>query len=475
MYTFDCGECSTTGRRQSQEDTSNCDVSFPYFAIHDGHGFGGLTKMSVSNRLKEDTPELVSNLVAFPDNYDGIYVELNNKYIDDKHRDGSTSTLIIADGENLRCYNVGDSEAYLFDTDGNYTELTKVHKPTDPMERALVESRGGKVLNNRVNGILAVSRAFGDYSIHKAITAEPHYSCTKIEDNHTYLVLASDGLYDALDPSDISVFFEGNDDPCTIARNLVIKAYLLGSTDNITVQVVKIQRNREPPKFLSSVYTPIVENIDFSPVDAPLFLDSVKDVEIKQSYFYINELNLHFYQKLGLNLNKPGWVSHYLVSEKIYGNGLLVRMTEAFQGTPFLWATEFYNFHSDFSSQERKITIDNVEYPSAEHFYQIQKFVNTPSQKEAYNELMNADIKDVFRIGRSYELVKGWDFMKSYMMYLALNAKFTQYDDLKQLLRETGDHMILMIKPTDAEWGSGRDGKGENAFGSTLMKIRENL
>lgn len=49
-----------------------------------------------------------------------------------------------------------------------------------------------------VNGILAVSRAFGDRNMKGSITAEPDIRERQLERHDEYLVLATDGLWDVM-------------------------------------------------------------------------------------------------------------------------------------------------------------------------------------------------------------------------------------------------------------------------------------
>jgi serine/threonine protein phosphatase PrpC len=46
---------------------------------------------------------------------------------------------------------------------GNTVELSKDHKPDLPAERSRIIKSGGEVSDGRVNGMLALSRAIGDF------------------------------------------------------------------------------------------------------------------------------------------------------------------------------------------------------------------------------------------------------------------------------------------------------------------------
>jgi protein phosphatase PTC1 len=55
------------------------------------------------------------------------------------------------------------------------------HKATDDEEKARIEAAGGFVLRNRVMGVLAVARSFGDFVLKKYVTAEPFTSSTRLD------------------------------------------------------------------------------------------------------------------------------------------------------------------------------------------------------------------------------------------------------------------------------------------------------
>jgi ribA/ribD-fused uncharacterized protein len=60
-------------------------------------------------------------------------------------------------------------------------------------------------------------------------------------------------------------------------------------------------------------------------------------------------------------------------------------------------------------------------------------------------------------------------------MYKAVLAKFKTYCELAEILLSTGDQMIIENSPTDAYWGCGADGCGQNHLGKILMRIRQEI
>ena len=73
----------------------------------------------------------------------------------------------------LYCANAGDSRAVLY-RDGKPLRLSYDHKAEDEAEQRRVASLGGFTMRNRILGVLAISRSFGDHAFKKFVTAEPH-------------------------------------------------------------------------------------------------------------------------------------------------------------------------------------------------------------------------------------------------------------------------------------------------------------
>ena len=81
------------------------------------------------------------------------------------------------------------------------------------------------------------------------------------------------------------------------------------------------------------------------------------------------------------------------------------------------------------------------------------------------------------RMGRDRKkpLRRDWESVKDSIMRKAVRAKFTQHDDIRQILLSTGDARIVEHTENDSYWGDGGDGKGRNMLGRILMEIREEL
>jgi len=64
--------------------------------------------------------------------------------------------------DEIICANAGDSRCVMA-KGGKAINMSEDHKPECEIERKRIEDAGGMVEDNRVNGILNLSRSFGDY------------------------------------------------------------------------------------------------------------------------------------------------------------------------------------------------------------------------------------------------------------------------------------------------------------------------
>jgi hypothetical protein len=78
---------------------------------------------------------------------------------------GCTANSVIITPTEVYCGNSGDSRAVLAVKKGDKfhaIEMSEDHKPELPREKARIEKAGGFVEDNRVRGVLNLSRSLGD-------------------------------------------------------------------------------------------------------------------------------------------------------------------------------------------------------------------------------------------------------------------------------------------------------------------------
>ena len=90
--------------------------------------------------------------------------------------------------------NVGDARIVLC-RNGKALRLSYDHKGSDENEGKRILNAGGLILNSRVNGVLAVTRALGDAYLKELVTGHPYTTETVIQpDVDEFLILACDGV-----------------------------------------------------------------------------------------------------------------------------------------------------------------------------------------------------------------------------------------------------------------------------------------
>lgn len=121
---------------------------------------------------------------------------------------GSTAVCAVVDPEQrmLRIVNLGDSRAAVFDGDsGDVLFVTSDHCPSKPSERKRIENTNGgecdgkggrchhRVRVGRVDGLLAVSRGFGDFALKPAVSCQAETTSIHVT-RPLYVALMSDGM-----------------------------------------------------------------------------------------------------------------------------------------------------------------------------------------------------------------------------------------------------------------------------------------
>lgn len=161
----------------------------------------------------------------------------------DLGRGGSTAVTALMIGHSLWVANLGDSRAVL-SRQGEATQLSVDHEPNN--ERGSIEDRGGFVSNlpgdvARVNGQLAVSRAFGDKNLKSHLRSDPDVDCTVIKEGCELLILASDGLWKVMNNQEAVDIAMQTRDPKKAAKLLAMEALKRDSKDDISCIVVRFE------------------------------------------------------------------------------------------------------------------------------------------------------------------------------------------------------------------------------------------
>lgn len=133
------------------------------------------------------------------------------------------------------------------------------------------------------------------------------------------------------------------------------------------------------------------------------------------------------------------------------------------------------NEYGEFSNfAPYPIKLKGKVWATSEHYFQAMKFEYNAYQAKIRKKPspMNAA-----RLGRSrkVKLRRDWESVKENIMFEAVMAKFTQHEDLRELLLATDDAKLVEHTENDHYWGDGGDGSGKNRLGAILMRVRETL
>ncbi|KAF9589686.1 hypothetical protein IFM89_027214 [Coptis chinensis] len=218
------------------------------FAIFDGHLGHGVPDYLQSH--------LFNNILIEPDFWTETETAIKRAYratdkeILDKAvhlgRGGSTAvTAILIDGQKLVVANVGDARAVIC-KNGMAKQLSVDHEPSK--EQQNIESRGGFVSNipgdvPRVDGLLAVARAFGYKGLKMHLSSEPDVAVEMIDDTE-FLIMASDGLWKVMSNQEAVDSIRNKMDAQSAAKYLAEEAISRKSEDDISCIVVRFSSPR---------------------------------------------------------------------------------------------------------------------------------------------------------------------------------------------------------------------------------------
>ena len=257
---------SLQGKRSTQEDQhfsfinlDNSNVEYNpinLFGVFDGHGGARVSKYLKNNlpdffliKLKSNIYKNKKDFINYVNEiYNFLQNNLKMKHPKADEYCGSTACVAVncLDEKNknvLWLINVGDSRAVLCNKSGEAVQLTVDHKPNLPEEKTRIEQLGGKIYYDgsdwRVK-TLSLSRSFGDLDCCPFVTHVPSIMKYKINSKDKFLIIACDGLWDALSNQSAIEFirdlsfknFSGN-----YAKELANYGLEKGSQDNITVIV----------------------------------------------------------------------------------------------------------------------------------------------------------------------------------------------------------------------------------------------
>ncbi|KAL5197104.1 hypothetical protein ABZP36_000616 [Zizania latifolia] len=238
---------------------SDSSTAFSVFAVFDGHNGVSAAVYSKEHLLEHVMSALPPDigrddwLQALPRALVAGFVKADIDFQRKGEVSGTTATLVVVDGFTVTVASVGDSRCIL-DTQGGEVQLLTVdHRlEENAEERERVTASGGEV--GRLNlfggqevgplrcwpGGLCLSRSIGDMDVGEFIVPIPHVKQVKLSNIGGRLIIASDGIWDALPSEAAAKACRGL--PAELAAKLVVKQALKkrGLKDDTTCVVVDI-------------------------------------------------------------------------------------------------------------------------------------------------------------------------------------------------------------------------------------------
>lgn len=251
-----CLGASCQGWRASQEDaemaitlsvpclTSAGSDTLAVFGVFDGHGGDAVAKIAAKSLIAHLQASVTSSmsklkfpiatsatadakralqLAFFTELFTTAFCDLDREIREsdegrrgDYNGVGSTACVVAVGEDFIVSSNLGDSGAGMYNrTTGVLTPLTDAHRLEDEEESERVVKAGYTIQNDRIEGMLAVPRALGDYDFkqsgalsqaHQAVSCIPVVSIVPLPTSFTGgegagtegIIVACDGVWDSL-------------------------------------------------------------------------------------------------------------------------------------------------------------------------------------------------------------------------------------------------------------------------------------
>lgn len=270
--------CSMQGWRVEMEDAhitkdSLCErlSSYSMFAVFDGHAGKEVARVtsseftdhlltlspfdSMSDKDDYNQADVIQGLHHAFQNWDRK-LRTHPRLTQQGDRSGSTATGVLITPKHYFVFNVGDSRSILV-RNKKLHFASNDHKPINEEEKQRIENAGGRVMIQRINGSLAVSRALGDFEykqrddmgdLEQLVSPDPEVTCIERHEDDNYMLIACDGIYDVMSNEEIVEFindrFSREEDEANISNTLIDLCLHKGSKDNMSSVIVSFDKGR---------------------------------------------------------------------------------------------------------------------------------------------------------------------------------------------------------------------------------------
>lgn len=258
-------------------------TDYSFFGVYDGHGGEYAAKTAAYGDQEKNIPalheilfsQLKEKAVINEHLFTKVFQTLDHHLLEHAHQIslkqpkrlpynsittsyafvGTTALVALIAKTRLLLAWAGDSRAVVIGHDGQILYSTQDHKPERFDERERVLKAGGYIKYtpwcNRLDGILSMTRALGNYSLKtkgtEALIATPEVHELPLK-NIAYIILASDGLWERASNEWVASIVrikskkKKYSNPLErIAQTLKNGAFRPGATDNITITIADLR------------------------------------------------------------------------------------------------------------------------------------------------------------------------------------------------------------------------------------------
>jgi len=263
-----------------------------YFGVFDGHRGGRVARYSGENVHKILAGQPTFKAKNYAQGLKDGFLATDRAILQDKsykgELSGCTATVALVTSSRIYVANAGDSRTVL-GTGGRAKPLSQDHKPQAEAEKERIRRAGGYVVMGRVNGMLAVSRAIGDFEFKRktelppeqqSITACPDVSEHDITADDEFLVLACDGIWDCASSERVIGFVRrsiaARQRLDTICQKMILKCMAnvpntrgIGC-DNMTMIIIGLLQEKTPEEWYNMIATRVADS-DRSYAGSPVY------------------------------------------------------------------------------------------------------------------------------------------------------------------------------------------------------------
>ncbi|MCP5405315.1 MAG: NADAR family protein [Pseudomonadaceae bacterium] len=140
---------------------------------------------------------------------------------------------------------------------------------------------------------------------------------------------------------------------------------------------------------------------------------------------------------------------------------------------PINFIEHIWCYLSPFSAHQ--IDIWGESFPTVEHAYHWKRYLPGQARTKIMQTKSPLECLHVSHQLKKDPALLDPAFDKDAVMEELFRAKLDQHPHIADVLKLTGERVLLKEISTDPYWGTGADGKGLNKMGDLWMKLRKEL